>query len=74
MTQKSPSIWNYKPWWCQPWSIILTGILLIGGSWLLLLNVWITSFVAIPVLIWMIYFVLIFPKLAIASIEKDPSS
>lgn len=74
MTQKSPSIWNYKPWWCQPWSIILTGILLIGGSWLLLLNLWITSFVAIPVLIWMIYFVLIFPKLAIASIEKDPSS
>jgi hypothetical protein len=74
MTQKSPSIWNYKPWWCQPWSIILTGILLIGGSWLLLLNVWITSFVAIPVLIWMIYFILIFPKLAIASIEKDPSS
>jgi hypothetical protein len=74
MTQKSPSIWNYKPWWCQPWSIILTGILLISGSWLLLLNVWITIFVAIPVLTWMIYFVLIFPKLAIASIEKDPSS
>ncbi len=74
MTQKSPSIWNYKPWWCQPWSIILTGILLIGGSWLLLLNVWITSFVAIPVLVWMIYFILIFPKLAISSIEKDPSS
>ena len=71
MTQKSPSIWNYKPWWCQPWSIILTGITLIGGSWLLLNNLWITSFVAIPVLIWMIYFVLIFPKLAIASIEKD---
>lgn len=74
MTQKSPSIWNYKPWWCQPWSIILTGILLISGSWVLLLNLWITIFVAIPVLTWMIYFVLIFPKLAIASIEKDPSS
>ncbi len=74
MTQKSPSIWNYKPWWCQPWSIILTGILLISGSWVLLNNLWITIFVAIPVLTWMIYFVLIFPKLAIASIEKDPSS
>ncbi len=74
MTQKSPSIWNYKPWWCQPWSIILTGILLISGSWVLLLNLWITIFVAIPVVTWMIYFVLIFPKLAIASIEKDPSS
>ena len=71
MTQKSPSIWDYKPWWCQPWSIILTSILLIGGSWWLLNNVWITLLVAVPVLIWMIYFVLIFPKLAIASIEKD---
>lgn len=73
MTQKSPSIWDYKPWWCQPWSIILTGFSLIGGSWLLLSNLWITIVVAIPVLIWMLYFVVIFPKLAIASIKKDPS-
>ena len=20
------SMWQLKPWWCQPWSIILTGI------------------------------------------------
>lgn len=19
------SIWQLKPWWCQPWSILLTG-------------------------------------------------
>jgi hypothetical protein len=74
MTQKSPSVWDYKPWWCQPWSIILTGISLIGGSWLLLNNLWVTVFVAIPVLAWMIYFVLVFPKLAIASYEKDSSN
>lgn len=70
MTQKSPSVWDYKPWWCQPWSIILTGISLISGSWLLLSNLWITIFVAIPVLIWMIYFVLIFPKLMMGNTEK----
>jgi len=70
MTQKSPSVWDYKPWWCQPWSIILTGISLISGSWLLLSNLWITVFVAIPVLIWMIYFVLIFPKLMTDNTEK----
>ncbi|WP_332982633.1 DUF6737 family protein [Microcoleus sp. A003_D6] len=23
--KKAISPWNYKPWWCQPWSIILTG-------------------------------------------------
>ena len=70
MTQKSPSVWDYKPWWCQPWSIILTGISLISGSWLLLSNLWITIFVAIPVLVWMIYFVLIFPKLMMGNTEK----
>ena len=70
MTQKPISIWDYKPWWCQPWSIVLTGISLIGGSWLLLNNLWIAIVVAIPVLTWMIYFVLVFPKLAIASSEK----
>ncbi len=70
MTQKPIDIWNYKPWWCQPWSIILTGISLISGSWLLLNNLWITIFVAIPVLTWMIYFVLVFPKLMMDSSEK----
>ncbi|WP_009632959.1 DUF6737 family protein [Synechocystis sp. PCC 7509] len=73
MTQKTPSIWDYKPWWCQPWSIILTSILLISGSWVLLSKLWVTILVAIPVLTWMIYFVVIFPKQAIATLEKDPN-
>ena len=21
-----PSFWALKPWWCQPWSIVLTGV------------------------------------------------
>ena len=55
--------WNYKPWWCQPWSILLTGITLISGSWLLFKTLWITILVAIPLLAWMGFFVLIWPKL-----------
>ena len=35
-------IWNLKPWWCQPWSILLTGVALVAGSWLLLRLWWIT--------------------------------
>ncbi|MFM7787820.1 MAG: DUF6737 family protein, partial [Microcystis panniformis] len=23
---KSDNVWNHKPRWCQPWSILLTGI------------------------------------------------
>jgi hypothetical protein len=55
--------WNYKPWWCQPWSILLTGITLISGSWLLVKTLWITILVAIPLLAWMGFFLLIWPKL-----------
>ncbi|MUL38134.1 DUF6737 family protein [Gloeocapsopsis dulcis] len=61
--QKPISVWNYKPWWCQPWSILLTGVTLIGGSWILFRIFWLTSLVAIPVLAWMGFFLLIYPRL-----------
>jgi hypothetical protein len=73
----SPSIdpWNYKPWWCQPWSIVLTGILLISGSWLLFHRVWLTGIVAIPVLTWMGFFLWVWPSLVVRSgiLEDYPS-
>jgi hypothetical protein len=64
-TPPSTSVWQLKPWWCQPWSIVLTGIILIGGSWLLLHRWWLTLLVALPVGIWMGFFVLLYPKLVV---------
>jgi hypothetical protein len=55
--------WNYKPWWCQPWSILLTGTGLIAGSWWLGQRLWLTVLVAVPVLIWMGFFLLLWPGL-----------
>jgi hypothetical protein len=66
-TEKSASPWSYKPWWCQPWSIVLTGVVLIGGSWWLLKTIWITVLVAIPVLAWMGFFLLLWPRLMVQS-------
>jgi hypothetical protein len=64
-TREQPtSPWSHKPWWCQPWSIVLTGIGLIGGSWLVLKTVWITILVAIPVLSWMGFFLILWPRYA----------
>lgn len=60
---KPTSVWQLKPWWCQPWSIILTGIILISGSWLLFHRWWLTLIVAIPVGTWMAFFVLLYPRL-----------
>jgi hypothetical protein len=57
------TIWQYKPWWCQPWSILLTGIILIGGTWLLTKIIWLTVLVAVPILIWMGFFLLVYPRL-----------
>jgi hypothetical protein len=67
LDRKSVSVWNYKPWWCQPWSILLTGVTLISGSWLLFKTLWLTILVAIPLLTWMTFFLLIYPKLVIQS-------
>ncbi len=64
---RSVSVWQYKPWWCQPWSIVLTGLGLIGGSWLLLKIIWLTILVAIPVLAWMGFFLLVYPRLMVQS-------
>jgi hypothetical protein len=58
-----PTVWSYKPWWCQPWSILLTGCCLILGSWGVFHRVWVTAIVAIPVLGWMGFFILVYPQL-----------
>lgn len=57
------SVWNEKPWWCQPWSIVLTGVTLLGGSWLLLHRYWVSGLVAVPVLAWMGFFLVLYPRL-----------
>ncbi len=65
--------WSYKPWWCQPWSILLTGNGMIASSWWLGHRLWLTVLVALPVLMWMGFFLLLWPKLvrqAWAELEK----
>ena len=57
------SPWNYKPWWCQPWSILLTGISIMGGSWILFHTIWLTVAIALPICTWMGFFLLIWPRL-----------
>ena len=59
---KSINVWDYKPGWCQPWSIILTGMTIVAASWLVLHNIWITIAVSVPIIAWWVYFLLIYPK------------
>lgn len=55
--------WSLKPWWCQPWTILLTGTIGIAGSWLLLQIWWVTTGVALVVIAWWVLFILIVPNI-----------
>lgn len=76
MTQKLTSPWSYKPWWCQPWSIFLTGATIICCSWLLFKILWLTILISLPVLTWMGFFLLIWPQLMLRSgvLKSDQES
>jgi hypothetical protein len=64
----SGSLWQSKPWWCQPWTILLTGIVVCAGAWLgsgLLLpglQLWISAAVALGVAAWWLLFLVLVPR------------
>ena len=58
---EQPPFWSLKPWWCQPWSIISTGALMVGGSWALLHRLWISLPLALGVLAWWLLFLVLVP-------------
>tara|TARA_Y100001968_G_scaffold325967_1_gene368184 strand:- start:2819 stop:3037 length:219 start_codon:yes stop_codon:yes gene_type:complete len=56
------NFWNLKPYWCQPWSIISFGVLVITFSWLLFNNIVITSVLSIFILAWWTLFLILIPN------------
>jgi hypothetical protein len=54
-------VWALKPWWCQPWSILATGLALGIGSWWLLQRFWLTGLVALAVALWWWLFLVLMP-------------
>ena len=64
------SIWQTKPWWCQPWSIVLTGIAIPVASWLLLHLVWITLPVVGVMVVWWVLFLGLVPAQYAAEVRE----
>lgn len=56
------SMWQGKPWWCQPWTIVLTGVLVTLASWLVLHRWWISVPVGLAVLAWWGLFLWVVPE------------
>jgi len=75
-----PGFWAHKPWWCQPWSILATGLLATAGSWWLLQLWWITLPLTLLVLAWWLLFLVLVPAAwrrdlaATASSATSPSA
>ena len=64
----APSIWQTKPWWCQPWSILLTGAGIVAGAWVgagwLLpgLRLWLSAAALLAVAAWWGLFLVLVPR------------
>lgn len=67
----SESMWAAKPWWCQPWSILLTGVSIPAASWVLLHRLWITVPIAGVMLVWWLLFLVLVPAQYAAAVRAE---
>ena len=61
-TNSKKSFWDSKPYWCQPWSIIGFGVLVLIFSWKLFNNIIFSSIVGVFVFAWWILFLILAPN------------
>ena len=59
----SGDIWAQKPFWCQPWTIVLTGLGIVSGSWFIFHRLWITIPVGSAIGLWWWAFLIVMPRL-----------
>ncbi|PAN45520.1 hypothetical protein PAHAL_9G125100 [Panicum hallii] len=55
------SVWDTKPAWCQPWTILLTGTAVVACSWVLQ-SVIVTAGVSFIICAWWYIFLYSYPK------------
>tara|TARA_B100000700_G_scaffold202975_1_gene223213 strand:+ start:118 stop:324 length:207 start_codon:yes stop_codon:yes gene_type:complete len=60
MLQKK--FWDSKPFWCQPWSIISFGVLVLILSFKLSSNIIISSILAFFIFVWWVVFLILAPN------------
>ena len=66
-----PPFWSLKPWWCQPWSILSTGVAISVASWLLLHRLWISLPLSAVVIGWWWLFLVLVPSAYRNAINTD---
>lgn len=56
------SVWDTKPVWCQPWTIVLTGLVAVLVSWLALKSLFVTAIVTSVIGLWWFLFLYSYPQ------------
>ncbi|RID43315.1 hypothetical protein BRARA_I00182 [Brassica rapa] len=56
------SVWDTKPSWCQPWTIMVTGLSIVVCSWVILHSVLVSSLAVGLVGAWWYIFLYSYPK------------
>ncbi|CAN8247990.1 unnamed protein product [Cochlearia groenlandica] len=56
------SVWDTKPAWCQPWTIMLTGLSIVACSWTILHSVLVSSLAVGVIGAWWYIFLYSYPK------------
>lgn len=56
------SVWDTKPAWCQPWTIVLTGVSVVACSWIILHSVIVTALASSVIGVWWYIFLYSYPK------------
>ena len=61
-TNSRKRFWDSKPYWCQPWSIISFGVLVLIFSWKLFNSIIFTSVIGVFIFVWWILFLILAPN------------
>ncbi|KAG0589854.1 hypothetical protein M758_1G051300 [Ceratodon purpureus] len=64
------NVWDTKPVWCQPWTIVLTGVIGVSLSWLVIKSAIVTGIVTVLVAGWWYVFLYTYPLAYTAMIAE----
>lgn len=71
-SKPSSNVWDFKPWWCQPPSILTSGLSSIAGVYAVTHGSWLfTGIVVLIVMLWWYTFLIVYPAEFRSSIERS---
>ncbi|WP_420063646.1 DUF6737 family protein [Prochlorococcus marinus] len=67
------SFWSGKPFWCRPWSILLTGLVIIISTYFFIEILFVDILITSLIIIWWVLFLYYVPKIYTNSLDSSSS-